>query len=184
MSKKEEIPGFAVRQQQVEISFNKSLFKLFQGVTMEPEVKQDMNPEVVTEVETTKVSLDGEDAGTITQFTTTTESEEQWRQFGERVSAFLADLPDYLSEFFGEYRRPIITIGLIFGAIVFAKLALAILDSVNDIPLLAPTFEVIGLGYSAWFVYRYLLRASNRKELAEDFNSLKEQILGKGSPKA
>jgi len=151
---------------------------------MDSEVKQDLNsPEVVTEVETTQVSLDGEEVGTITQFSTTTESQEEWRQFGERVSAFLADLPDYLTEFFGEYRRPIITIGLILGAIISAKLALAILDSVNDIPLLAPTFEVIGLGYSAWFIYRYLLRASNRRELTEDFTSLKEQILGKGSPK-
>jgi hypothetical protein len=183
LSKKEEISSSAVKRQQVEISFNKSLFKLFQGVTMDPEVKQDINPEVVTEVETTKVSLDGEDAGTITQFSTTTESQEQWRQIGEKVSGFLADLPDYLTEFFSEYRRPIISIGLIFAAIISAKLVLAILDSIDDIPLLEPTLKLIGLGYSAWFVYRYLLRASNRKELADDFNALREQILGQGSPK-
>lgn len=114
---------------------------------------------------------------------TESETSQQLKQVADRVYAFLAGLPDYLSDFFGEYRRPIITLGLIFGSIVSVKLTLALLDAVNDIPLLAPTFELIGFGYTAWFIYRYLWRASNRQELAASFDSLKDQVLGKGTPK-
>ncbi|MBW4692435.1 MAG: CAAD domain-containing protein [Lyngbya sp. HA4199-MV5] len=112
------------------------------------------------------------------------ETGQQLKQVADRVYAFLAGLPDYLSDFFGEYRRPIITLGLIFGSIVSVKLTLALLDAINDIPLLAPTFELIGFAYTAWFIYRYLWRASNREELAASFGSLKDQVLGRGTPKS
>ncbi len=107
------------------------------------------------------------------------ESTEQFQQIWAKVSVLLADLPEYVSDFFKEYKRPIVTIGLILAAIISVKLTLAILGAINEIPLLAPVFELIGLTYSGWFVYRYLLRASNRQELLEDFNSLKAQVLGK-----
>lgn len=107
------------------------------------------------------------------------ETSQQVQQVWDKISALLGDLPEYVTDFFKEYRRPIITIGLIFGAVVSVKLVLAILGAVNEIPLLSPTFELIGLTYSGWFVYRYLLRASNRQELVEDINTLKDQVLGK-----
>lgn len=114
---------------------------------------------------------------------TTSETAQQIKQIGDRLYALLSGLPDYLSDFFGEYKRPIITLGLIFGSIVSVKLTLALLDAINDIPLLAPTFELVGFAYTAWFIYRYLWRASNRQELTENFSSLRDQVLGKGTPK-
>jgi hypothetical protein len=75
-----------------------------------------------------------------------------------------------------------VTLGLIFGAVVSVKLTLALLDAINDIPLLAPTFELIGLAYTAWFIYRYLWKASTRQELSGDFNALKDQVLGGKTP--
>ncbi|MBW4470227.1 MAG: CAAD domain-containing protein [Stenomitos rutilans HA7619-LM2] len=114
---------------------------------------------------------------------TETETSQQLKQVADRIYAFLSGLPDYLSDFFGEYRRPIITLGLIFGSIVSVKLTLALLGAINDIPLLAPTFELIGFAYTAWFIYRYLWRASNREELAASFGSLRDQVLGRGTPK-
>lgn len=111
------------------------------------------------------------------------ETSQQLKQVGDRVYTFLTGLPEYLSDFFGEYKRPLLVLGLIFGSIVSVKLTLALLDAINDIPLLAPTFELIGFAYTAWFIYRYLWRASNREELAESFGSLKAQVLGRGAPK-
>ena len=104
---------------------------------------------------------------------------DQIKQIGQKVSAFLSDLPDYLSEFFGQNKRPIVVVGLIFGAIIAAKLLLAVLGAINDIPLLSPLFELVGIGYTTWFVYRYLWRAENRSELSSDFGSLKQQVLGR-----
>ncbi len=106
------------------------------------------------------------------------ETKEQWQKIGEQTSTFLSELPSYVSEFFGQYRRPITTIGLILGTILAVKVGLAILDAINDVPLMSPIFELIGIGYSIWFVYRYLLKASDRAELSEDFAALKAQVLG------
>jgi hypothetical protein len=61
---------------------------------------------------------------------------------------------------------------------VTVKVILAVLDSLNDIPLVAPTFELIGIGYSGWFVYRYLLKASTREELTSEIDTLKSQVFG------
>lgn len=106
---------------------------------------------------------------------------DQWRQFGEQISAFLAELPDYVTEFFSEYQRPLLTVGLAIAALVTVKVTLAILDAINDIPLLSPVFELVGIGYTGWFVYRYLLRASTRQELGEELNTIKGQVIGSNS---
>lgn len=108
----------------------------------------------------------------------TTETNEQWRQIGERFYSVLASLPEYVSDFFSEYKRPLTTLGLIFAGVLTVKLTFALLDALDDIPLLSPTFELIGFGYTAWFIYRYLLKASSREELGKEVSSLKDQIIG------
>lgn len=136
---------------------------------MEPEVKQDDSVDI----------NEAPESGTIRKLSSSEQAKEQWQKLGEQASSFLAELPAYISDFFSEYRRPLVTIGLLLAIVVFAKVALAILGAINEIPLLAPTFETIGLAYSAWFIYRYLLKASTRSELSSDFSSLREQILGR-----
>lgn len=146
---------------------------------MEPEVKQETNsPEYTVEPVSVNITTT-EESGPLTKLSPTESSREQWRQVGEKASEFLSDLPDYLSDFFGEYKRPIVTVSLIIGTLIAAKLLLAVLGAINDIPLLAPLFELVGIGYTTWFVYRYLWRAENRQELESDLNTLKEQVLGK-----
>ena len=108
------------------------------------------------------------------------EASRQVKQVWDKVSALLGDLPDYVTEFVQRYRRPIVTVGLIIAAFIAVKLVLALLGAVNDLPLLAPTFELIGLIYSGWFLYRYLLKAENRQELLGDIAAIRDQVLGKG----
>lgn len=109
------------------------------------------------------------------------ETNQQSQQIWETVSGVLSNLPDYVTDFFNEYQRPLITVGLVLTAFISVKLLLAILSAVNEVPLLAPTFELIGIGYSGWFVFRFILKEANRQELGETITSLKDQILGKGS---
>ncbi|WAL62308.1 CAAD domain-containing protein [Thermocoleostomius sinensis] len=141
---------------------------------MEPEATQDLTPPEYT-TEKLSVTMNNEDPTTIQ---VSTPSNEQWKRVGDRISAFLADLPEYLTDFFGEYRRPIITVSLIIAALIAVKLLLAILDAINDIPLMSSLFELVGMGYSAWFIYRYVWKAESRQELSRDFNALKAQIFG------
>ncbi|KAK1308108.1 Uncharacterized protein QJS10_CPA09g00353 [Acorus calamus] len=45
----------------------------------------------------------------------------------------------------------------------------------SDLP---KVMELVGLGYTGWFVYRFLLFKSSRKELATDIETLKKKITG------
>ncbi|MCP6759358.1 hypothetical protein BLD44_021320 [Mastigocladus laminosus UU774] len=138
----------------------------------EPEVVETKSPEAI-------VPEMNNQTGTITKIQPTAQTQDQWLKYGEVASSFLATLPEYLGTFFNKYKQPLVTIGLIVGAIVAVKVVLAILDALNDIPLVAPTFELIGIGYSAWFIYRYLLKASTRQELTSEIATLKSQVVGK-----
>lgn len=132
-------------------------------------------------VEPTKFDNPGitsEPGGTMTPAPDLGQSKEQFEEIKEKVVVFLSELPGYVSRFFGEYQKPIITILLIVAAVVTIKVLFAVIDALNDIPLVAPTFELIGMGYAAWFVYRYLLKASTRQELVQEVNAFRQQILG------
>jgi len=90
----------------------------------------------------------------------------------------LAEFPAYLGQAYVNNKRAVTIVGLVLGVFIGFKLTLAILSAVNEIPLLAPTFELIGIGYASWFVYRYLLQASTRKELTDEIDSFKTEIFG------
>ncbi|AFZ12661.1 hypothetical protein Cri9333_1776 [Crinalium epipsammum PCC 9333] len=133
------------------------------------------SPEPITKIDVTPVS------GALTPVSTADQSTDEWREWGKQVSQILSELPEYLGQFFDDNKRAIISLGLLFAGIVSLKLTLAILAAINDIPLLAPTFELVGIGYTGWFVYRYLLQASTRQELSEEVKNFKSGILGGNS---
>ncbi|XP_068663572.1 protein CURVATURE THYLAKOID 1A, chloroplastic-like isoform X1 [Aristolochia californica] len=66
------------------------------------------------------------------------------------------------------------------GAIVAVWLSSIVVGAVNSVPLLPKILELVGLGYSGWFVYRYLLFKQSRKELASDIEALKKKVAGTG----
>lgn len=77
---------------------------------------------------------------------------------------------------FNQSKQLITSVGLIVATVIALKVVLAILDALDDIPVVAPTLELIGVGYSAWFVSRCLLKPSNRQELAQKLDGfLKEE---------
>ncbi|MGQ4649840.1 valine--tRNA ligase [Lyngbya aestuarii] len=103
----------------------------------------------------------------------------QMQHIGNQVAEFLAELPGGLGNFFGQNRREIVVVSVILAAIVALRVLLATTSALGEIPLVSGTFQLIGLGYSIWFLYRYVLRASNRKQLSAKIQSLKELSLGK-----
>lgn len=62
------------------------------------------------------------------------------------------------------------------GAVVLLWLASTVVGAVNAVPLLPKLLELVGLGYTSWFVYRYLLFKSSREELLADIEELKKKI--------
>jgi glutamyl-tRNA synthetase len=108
-------------------------------------------------------------------------SQDRVQQIGQTIVEILSNLPDYVTTFFSEYQKPLITVGLIVVALVSIKVLVAVLNVFNTIPLVAPILEVVGMAYSLWFVYRYLLKSSTRQELSDQVKSFIEQIAGQNS---
>ncbi|MEH1797592.1 MAG: CAAD domain-containing protein, partial [Nostoc sp.] len=98
----------------------------------------------------------------------------KWQQFGGNFSGFLEQLPKYLGSFFAEYQMPIICFTTIITATIAVKIILAVLDVINDIPQLNLFFELTGIGYLIWFVFRYLFKASTRQELAAQISFIQK----------
>ena len=109
---------------------------------------------------------------------------QQGAEILDQVKEFLEKLPDEIGGFFSKNKEVLTIIGLIFLGGVTVKLAFAVLDAINDIPLLAPLFEMVGIGYTGWFVFRYMLKESTRQELGTELDALKTQFLGKDSFKS
>jgi len=103
---------------------------------------------------------------------------QEWINIG---TDFVSKIYDYIGEFVNDNQKLLVNLLLAFLAIVAVKMTLAILSAINDIPLLSPVFELVGLGYTGWFVYRYLLTKSSRQELVQEFESLRTQVVGKDS---
>ncbi|PSB44813.1 glutamate--tRNA ligase [filamentous cyanobacterium Phorm 6] len=133
---------------------------------------------IITEIPT---GNEAESSIGTTKVVITEEPPNQAQQIKEQVISILSELPAYIGAFYQQYKSPLTVVGLILASIISLKVLLGIVDELNDIPLLAPTFELIGIGYTAWFVYRYLLRSSNRQQLGQEIQALKEQVFGKKS---
>ncbi|WP_293360019.1 MULTISPECIES: CAAD domain-containing protein [unclassified Microcoleus] len=134
--------------------------------------------QTITEVVT--VDLVSDQPGVITTMTSETPGSHS-QDIKDQILTILSELPAYLSTFFVEYQKPLVTIGLILAGAISIKVTLGVLDALNDVPLVAPFFELIGMGYTGWFVYRYLLKASTRQELLTEVDSFKEQVVGQNS---
>ena len=105
-------------------------------------------------------------------------------EWAKVVADVIEELPTYATQIYSRNKGLVTSLGIIVGLIVGAKLTLAVLSAVNEIPLLAPAFELVGIGYASWFVYRYLLQASTRKELTDELDSFKSEVFGNKNRKA
>ncbi|NEP01837.1 MAG: hypothetical protein F6K58_24905 [Symploca sp. SIO2E9] len=152
---------------------------------MESEQKSEYTPkEEAPKVEKPKVDVKVDQPGALaTNKTppTNASTEQQWQEWVQPVVDFLSQLPEYTSGFVQRYQQPLIVLALLLSGVVTLKITLAVLDAINGIPLLAPIFELVGIGYTGWFVWRYLLKVETRQELSEEFNVLKGQVVGKDS---
>jgi hypothetical protein len=124
------------------------------------------------------LALEGADTTNLSTLPAATKAEPEWQRVSRQAFDLLDKLPDYLGSFFSQNQQAIFTLFLIVTALVTVKVVLALLSAVNGVPLLKPTFEIIGLIYSFWFTLRYLIKTETRQELAQRVASLKQQVFG------
>lgn len=68
---------------------------------------------------------------------------------------------------------------LAFGAVMALIVANSVVESIDHIPLVNGFFELVGLGATGWFIYRYLLQGPDRKELFDNVNGFVAKVFGK-----
>ncbi|KAJ6711483.1 hypothetical protein OIU79_007846 [Salix purpurea] len=69
-------------------------------------------------------------------------------------------------------------VGLGFAALVAVWASANVITAVDKLPVIPSALEFIGIVYSSWFIYRYLLLKPNREELFQIINKSVEDILG------
>ncbi|KAM0948990.1 putative cyanobacterial aminoacyl-tRNA synthetase, CAAD domain, protein CURVATURE THYLAKOID 1 [Dioscorea sansibarensis] len=64
------------------------------------------------------------------------------------------------------------------GALAALWISSGIVGALDAVPLFPKIMEVVGLGFTIWFSYRYLIFKKNRDELFAKIEDLKGQIIG------
>ena len=136
--------------------------------------------DVMTELKSAEaqINVNLEESGSLAPLETDESTAELKAMLSKGVEV-VSNLDTILGNFFSEYKQLIVSLGLVFGAIVSVKLTLALLSALNEIPLIEPILELVGLGYSAWFVTRFMLKSEKRQEFYSKFTDTKDQVLGK-----
>jgi valyl-tRNA synthetase len=96
------------------------------------------------------------------------------------IATILDSFPGGLFRFIVHYRRSLLWIGAIASIIISADVLLAIVNTLNRVPLLGPLLEVLGLIVAGQFFYKRLLWKENRERLVEQLRSQQTRI---ASPK-
>jgi hypothetical protein len=110
---------------------------------------------------------------------TSTESfAKQLESIPANTAGFFEEVISSIIKFFKKNRQLLTNLGIIFLAFIVTKLAFAGLSAIDDIPLVSPLLKLVGLFYVSRFIWTYLIRERDRQQLAEQFNSIKAQVLG------
>lgn len=78
----------------------------------------------------------------------------------------------------GKYTKPLVTTTIILSSLVTLYVVLSLVNAVDEIPIIGSLFEDIGIGYSIWFTFRYLVLAKTRSELSEQIKVWLQEISG------
>ncbi len=149
---------------------------------MSTEITQNQDVAQV-KTETTVIEMPTGDPIVIQNTTIEMPPSEDWLRDEARISAFFDDPIDYTSGVLNPHKRILTAVGWVLLATAGAWLVLSVLSAVlsiaTSIPVLSPLFELIGIVYTGWFIYRYLLTSSQRQELSQKIDAFKSEFVGK-----
>ncbi len=143
---------------------------------METEIQQEQYNDV-TSAEAV-AAIEGSDNQNLPKLPPAQEPESQFELITRELANFWQEFSQNFNKFFQAYKQIFIILAWLLAAVVTAKIILAVLDAINDVPLAQPVLELIGIIYTTWFVFRYLIKESTRQELTTEIDSIKKQFLG------
>jgi CAAD domains of cyanobacterial aminoacyl-tRNA synthetase len=98
--------------------------------------------------------------------------------FQTNATNFFSDVTQALVTFFRSNRSLMTKLGWVFLAFLGLRVLFAAVGAIDSIPLMSPLLKLAGLIYISQFVWRYLLRASDRQSFAQKFDQVKAEFLG------
>jgi hypothetical protein len=104
------------------------------------------------------------------------EANRKANEAADEASDKLQGYADDIQEWWENNDEKPTTIALGVAGFVALWATSGLLDAVNRLPLIGGVFEVVGLGVSGWFVYRYLGTADDRKDLKREFDSFLQKV--------
>ena len=84
----------------------------------------------------------------------------------------------YFQRFFSNFRRPIITLVIVWALIVTLQVLSAVTSALESSPVVATIFKLIGLSYTVWFLSQNLLYAEKRRQTWEQLSQWRREIVG------
>lgn len=96
----------------------------------------------------------------------------------ESAIELFAPVSDAITILLRQNKGILVILGWALLAMVGLRILSALLDAINDLPLIPILLELIGIAYIVWFVYRYLMKANTRQELVQQIDQIKQDIVG------
>jgi valyl-tRNA synthetase len=76
------------------------------------------------------------------------------------------------------FKKPALVFTFVVILLLILRILGALLGAVNGLPLVAPLFKLVGLGYSGWFLWTVLLSKERRRSFAAQLRQLRTQLNG------
>ena len=84
----------------------------------------------------------------------------------------------YIQRFFSDFRRPAGSLILFAALLITLQVLSAIVSTLESLPLVAPVLELVGIGYTAWFVSKNLLYAPKRRQTWQQLAHWRQEVMG------
>ncbi|MGB3193149.1 MAG: CAAD domain-containing protein [Limnoraphis sp.] len=103
---------------------------------------------------------------------------EKFLLFGYQASNFIDNVPDYIKYFWSAYKQVIFVFVYALLALLIFVIITTIIKALDGLPLIATFFQSVGILYTIWFSFRYIITAEKRRKLISNFNELKKNVIG------
>ncbi|MER3435203.1 MAG: hypothetical protein C4288_17750 [Leptolyngbya sp. ERB_1_1] len=107
-----------------------------------------------------------------------------WERDRAQIEDFFNDPMKYISAFWQEYKPIVYVLGAILLASIVLKVVFGIIGFFTNLPIISGLLELVGIGYTIWFVSRYLVKAETRQELSQKVEEIKQDVVGAAQPVA
>lgn len=108
----------------------------------------------------------------------TAEAAETWQSFQTSASSFLTNAISSAKALFSRNRRFFTTLGWLLLALLGVRILFAVLETIDELPLVTPILKLIGLVTVVQFTRRYLIREQDRQDLRQLLNRTRAEFLG------